>query len=261
MNLLKENLSMHKWTFDLLVDEVRSNFAQRLQVVSTGPLSITYLAHNFYNKNAPKLTLEKERDLNLKALSILDSEVELMNQYLNKYFKQGTLETNPEKIQTIESLLLEFSQIAESDESLKSTMCFFEKIILVKDVTFRGASHPHFLGTLFLSLPDDFDKKDVFTSIVHELAHQELFLFNFLDRLVNKNYDYHLIHAPYQNKMRPPIGRLHSLHALYRMIQFNKQDVYTKKFKENIQSFEEDELTDFSKFLLNDVYRKYEEVI
>jgi hypothetical protein len=87
------------------------------------------------------------------------------------------------------------------------------------------------------------------------MAHQELFLVNLLDRLVNEPWDYNQVHAPFQGIKRPPIGRLHSLWALYRMVQFqrstgNVNQKHQNLLRQNVKAFEDQELTSFAKKLV-----------
>jgi HEXXH motif-containing protein len=100
--------------------------------------------------------------------------------------------------------------------------------------------------------------KQLAVSVVHELAHQELFLMNLLDRLVNQPFDYNEIHAPFQGTKRPPIGRLHSyVGACTVWFSFKKyktgetdqkyQELLTDKISE---AFEDQELTPFGKKLV-----------
>lgn len=85
--------------------------------------------------------------------------------------------------------------------------------LLVENVSFRSASSPHAFGCIFFGESmNRLDYKNLAISLVHEMAHQELFLINLLDRLVEENADYSLAHAPFQGIVRPPIGRLHSLY-------------------------------------------------
>jgi hypothetical protein len=72
---------------------------------------------------------------------------------------------------------------------------------------------------------------------------------------VNQPFDYNEVHAPFQGVKRPPIGRLHSMWALYRMVQF--QNTYAEvdqKYRElllkNVEAFEDQELTPFGKKLV-----------
>ncbi len=126
----------------------------------------------------------------------------------------------------------------------------------LSNVGFRSASHPHFFGlVIFGDRVLDLSEKELAISILHEMAHQELFLVNLIDRLVVSDFDHHEIHAPFQGKSRPPIGRLHSLWALYRMIQFQKflGDVDRKHLsllKDNAVAFAEGELTPFAQNLV-----------
>ena len=115
--------------------------------------------------------------------------------------------------------------------------------VRVKSVNFRSASHPQIFGLILIG------------DGVHELAHQELFLINLLDRLVNQPFDYNEVHAPFQGTKRPPIGRLHSMWALYRMVQFQKlQNEADPKYRElllkNVEAFEDQELSPFGKKLV-----------
>lgn len=124
---------------------------------------------------------------------------------------------------------------------------------------FKSASHPHYFGTLFLAVADD--PVSVAISLVHEMAHQELFLINLVDRLVNATSDFNLVHAPYQGKTRPPIGRIHSAHALFRMIQLevelglNRAAQHAELLDTTVATFSEEELTPFARKLVNEVYQ------
>jgi len=132
-------------------------------------------------------------------------------------------------------------------------------VFRVRDSNFSGSSNPRawgicFLGDRFFDLSED--KRA--TSFVHEMAHQELFLINLLDRLARKEADSSLMFAPLQGKPRPPIKRLHSFWALFRMLQFARKydlerEEISLKFKQNASSFLEHELTDYGKKLIHSV--------
>lgn len=133
--------------------------------------------------------------------------------------------------------------------------------LLLGDVHFRSGSSPHAFGCIFLGEKmDSLAFESLAVSIVHEMAHQELFLFNLIDRLVNAEADFNLVHAPFQGIKRPPIGRLHSLYALFRMVEFEKladlpYERHQQLLLDTIYSFEEFELTDFAKQLLCSIER------
>lgn len=126
----------------------------------------------------------------------------------------------------------------------------------VTGVNFRSASHPHIFGLILIG--DGVRQQtsqQLAVSVVHEMAHQELFLVNLLDRLVNQPFDYNEVHAPFQGTKRPPIGRLHSLWALYRMVQFQRSTGEINKkhqdlLRQNTEAFEDQELTSFAKKLV-----------
>ena len=125
---------------------------------------------------------------------------------------------------------------------------------------FYGASHPHVASLILLG--DKFFKGSRFDqalSLVHEMGHQELFLINTLDRLVQTGSEYSMLHAPFQGKERPPIARLHSLFALFRMVQFERENGLNTSTNldllvANLSSFKENELTDFGSKVVENIH-------
>ena len=105
-----------------------------------------------------------------------------------------------------------------------------------------------------------YDAEALAISIIHELAHQELFLINLVDRLIRSDVDFRLAHAPYQNKPRPPIGRFHSAHALFRMIQLEESispesaERHQLLLAQTVETFLPNEVTDYGRTILNEVY-------
>lgn len=133
-------------------------------------------------------------------------------------------------------------------------------MIPLEDSGFGAASTPRLFGCIFITrrwLDQSFEKR--MTSLIHELAHQELFLVNLVDRLVHSSSDYSLAHAPLQGTERPPIGRLHSAHALFRMrnLQMSAGWEHTETNRllaETCRSFTGDELTPFAAEIVSKVY-------
>ena len=126
---------------------------------------------------------------------------------------------------------------------------------------FFGASHPKAIGIIaigsrFKTLAFQFQLR----SIVHELAHQELFLVNLLDRIILPGNEFHVAYAPLQKKERPLIGRIHSAHALFRMAQFEKRQSLqcetpsVQLLSQTIQTIPLQGLTDFGRFLVTEIY-------
>ena len=186
-------------------------------------------------------------DLNLKEL--------FRNQLIE--FKNCALSTVCEsQVQTLTTAIDIIRQ--NSTETFMELANLIDTFVLLESEHFRSASHPHFIGALFIKVQSCPSKLAI--SIVHELAHQELFLLNFTDRLINEQFDYNEIHAPFQNRSRPPIGRLHSAHALFRMIQFeNKIEPelaikHQKLLEETKLTFNQSELTQFCQGIIHDVY-------
>ncbi|MCI5072832.1 HEXXH motif-containing putative peptide modification protein [bacterium] len=142
--------------------------------------------------------------------------------------------------------------------SYKNTNETITHICFFKSDSWKSGSHPHFFGCIFLNIDQAIE--ELALAIVHELAHQELFLLNLIDRLVLSDSDYNLVHAPFQKRERPPIGRLHSAHALFRMRQFKKSAKQSTSdldltLKNTIKTFNSGrELTTFANKIIHDIY-------
>lgn len=172
--------------------------------------------------------------------------------------KSSPAELNAEQ-QT--ALLNSWTELANLDPSYGHQFAGVVKAMVpLDDSGFGAASSPHLFGCIFITrqwLAQSLEKR--MTSLVHELAHQELFLVNLVDRLVNSSSDYSLAHAPYQGTQRPPIGRLHSAHALFRMRNLQKQvgwkhDETDRVLAETCRSFTSEELTPLAAELVEKVY-------
>ncbi len=129
-----------------------------------------------------------------------------------------------------------------NDQSFSGTNLSSLIFLKYNSNSFASASHPHLLGAIFLTSKIDF--QDIYflsKSIIHELAHYELFLINFFDRLILEPHDQSLMFSPFQGRERPPIGRLHSYWAVFRMIQFS---IACQKYKqEDLDMLHATELT------------------
>jgi hypothetical protein len=152
------------------------------------------------------------------------------------------------------------SEIAPRTFALKDR--WVNSYMKLEDVGFRSGSHPHAFGCIFFGERiKEFTAQEVAVSMVHEMAHQELFLFNLLDRLVEAEADFKLVHAPFQGTVRPTIGRLHSLYALFRMVEFEKQaglrsDRHADLLFATAATFEPGDLTEYGKKLVSAVVRR-----
>ena len=255
------NISKGKWSFELIGPHFRSSLIKRLRkryvcnidAIQRLPLlGLTLLAYRkpddiFQIHDFDKIINSKTKSMNAKKVWSDLSE--------NIY--SGALPSNfthieIEKISASERLLnLHWEEISDLRANWITSYARLE------NVQFRSGSHPHAFGCLFfgekIQLMSDLELS---TSIVHEMAHQELFLINLLDRLIEEDFDFNMVHAPFQGKKRPPIGRLHSLYALFRMIQFQRRAgllpaKYESLFLETANSFSSSELTSFGHNLVN----------
>lgn len=167
---------------------------------------------------------------------------------LDKIAKEGSLTKFSDKEQ--EKITISLGHIKETNNG---NLQFINELSFIKmnSLQFKSASNPHLMGLIILTDQINYDEPYELTrSIVHELAHHELFLINFYDRLILENADGTNTFSPYQKIERPPIGRLHSLWALFRMIQYGKiEGKFVKNelilFNQTILTLENNIMTDF----------------
>lgn len=236
----KDLLGSGKFIFSLLVPALK----QQLNLAFPGeaPLFLKTMA---YYKVFPQELLRESREEEI--ISALQVKADLIQTGISI-----------QKIKQLPALDYGLCPMTEEDTRLLEL-----RICEVQGGTFRGASHPFFMGLLFFCPANFRSETEELMSIVHELAHQELFLLNTLDRLVSTSTNPRLIHSPLQGRERPAIGRLHSGHALYRMIQLEKkrptgnEEKFSRLLKATIQTFEPAELTDFG----NDLLTFYKEIL
>jgi hypothetical protein len=176
-------------------------------------------------------------------------------QALCAHFFEGTSVRAP--LPSEDALWIEsFCIIKDADPAMHASLeSWISHICMVDGGDFRSASHPHLFGCLFMQVQAD--PTALAISLVHEMAHQELFLINLLDRLVEEGFDHRLIHAPFQGRERPPIGRIHSGYALFRMTLFERRIGYASLGRHmdlldrTIATFSDNELTPFARSLID----------
>ncbi len=196
-------------------------------------------------------------------LNIGTSANQMLVQKLSRGDCQYSTITNPQREFELFSESVSFLQKNSPDfaTEVKAVLRHFIKVS--SHQKFAAASHPHVWGTIIIS--DHFlemTPAERSLSLVHESAHQELFLINLLDRLVAKESEFALVHAPFQGKERPPIARLHAAHVLYRMCQYNKQlgENYLQDImmlRQTLETFGQNDLTDFAQKALIYNYREF----
>ena len=159
----------------------------------------------------------------------------------------------------------EQEQIAAALDELKRIGTGYEhfiedlSFIKINSQDFKSASNPHLVGAIVLTNQINYNNCfELSKSIIHELAHQELFLINFFDRLTLEKSDGVNAYSSYQKKDRPPIGRLHSLWALFRMIQYgqyinNPIENEFKLFQSTLQTLSGNIMTDFGTALIETI--------
>lgn len=144
------------------------------------------------------------------------------------------------------------SEILEVIPELKASFDLIDHFVFYESSEWAASSQPHYFGAIFLK-SSLLKNGKLAETIVHELAHQELFGLNLLDRLVAEAADEKRTYAPFQRVERPTIGRLHAAHALYRVSQFYARA--EKTLDQTICTFDPGDLTELGSFLL-DCYRR-----
>ncbi len=238
LETVKRQLESGKFTFDLLIPKLQNQL------------------NSVLNQNQPLLSkmmnYYKLIDVS-NGTPISDYEILNIIQDKSELIQEGIEVIEFQKFPNVDYTKMYFTP--DEVALLEAQIC------IVKNAKFRGASHPFFLGVIFQCIENFKNEEEIHVSIVHELAHQELFLLNMLDRLVLTSNNPRLIHSPLQGKARPAIGRLHSAHALYRMIQLrdhlssqNKQ-IFSRYLNETVETFSSGDLSEFGEFLVT-IYKR-----
>ncbi len=255
------------WMFDELSPRFRSALMRRIGDAQDGlaialerrPLmELTLRAYGpeiarswqGFDVNSKFLTPSKETD-----------QFEVSGRIANKVSEEGRPASfTSEDISLIVKAERFLAEVAPTTFALKDR--WVNSYMKLENVGFRSGSHPHAFGCIFFGERiREFTVQEVAISMVHEMAHQELFLFNLLDRLVEAEADFKLVHAPFQGTVRPTIGRLHSLYALSRMVEFEKQagfssDRHADMLFATADTFEPADLTEYGTSLVNAVVRR-----
>lgn len=256
MNLsIQQHLKSGDWVVGEISDRLRIQLSQHQPSVDVEPgLTTRSLAH-------------------YKKLNLLDVKIESSSKGIDDLVVSNSAKLAIDSIlaREIEGASLSSGFSSSESEKLKSAIEIIRKsdkpieqllnklvqtFLKAENVHFRSASHPHLMGSIILSSKvTEQSMNQIAISIVHELAHQELYMLNLIDRLVVKAFDHNEIHAPFQGRKRPPIGRLHSMWALLRMVQFERKiganfERHADLLKQNCLAFDPQELTEFGKFLV-----------
>ncbi len=238
-----KNLILGNWSFDYLMPLFHEAVNLRCQTQG-----ITSNAHLFVKSLAAFTKIDKF-DYQISNKQFVQIPITLQN-----FLKKNSIPGDPVPCSSnVNTTFIETINLLQktSPQSYIAWENHIDGIVKISGGNFYGASHPHIIAVILLG--DKFfnsPTRDRALSLVHEMGHQELFLINTLDRLVQQGFEYSMLHAPFQGKERPPIARLHSLFALFRMVQFERENGILRSNNydllcDNIQSFRDGELTPF----------------
>lgn len=240
------------------IQSIAPSFKRRLEAglqIDSSTKCLSAMCMGYYGKVHPSHILIPRLSGAIEPMQISAEAKALVEAtFAKEYHGSGVCEFKAETREKLERAF-EIIEVANRDlSSLRKSI--ITGFLRVSGVNFRSASHPHIFGLILLGDGvREQTAQELAVSVVHEMAHQELFLVNLLDRLVNEPWDYNQVHAPFQGMKRPPIGRLHSMWALYRMVQFQRSigDInqkYQVLLQQNVEAFEGQELTSFAKTLV-----------
>jgi len=163
-------------------------------------------------------------------------------------------EFKPEYIERVQKTLVSIKK--NNPKIIGYLVDYVPFILIVKRNKALSLSTPHLFGAIILSENLFYSKEDLEITLVHELAHQELFLINLIDSLISEKFLSNMKYAPFQKKDRPPLGRLHASHALFRMTEYSiiSKKQYSNKIKCDfggmIESLDDCELSHLGKKIL-----------
>lgn len=261
---LLNSLEMDNWIIDDLTQSLKTELQNQLKFYYNSPLSIN--VSNYFLKT--DFTDEEFKDLTFPLVpNELNNRNGVFDFFLSNLKYQGNdlslqiaylEEENHFKLfQSIKKIETYYPKFQSMINDLNLFICFF------RGAHFLSTSNPKILGTIFLN-EQIFEKpEELDLTIVHELAHQELFLLNMVDLLIDKEMINNLSHARFQGYKRPPIGRFHSLHSIYRMTKYSELcdhplfATLIKEFAAAIEDLNINELSLLGKKMYKRIYMKY----
>ncbi len=262
---LINKLKNDNWLFNDLVEPFKIELQKKYSNFTNVPLPVN-VSNYFYET---KFTYLGENNQSYPVVLNLHSNNKAI---IDFFLKQLKYKGRNLSIEMAELNEVHFSRLVESvNEICRHDSFFFESInqinLLIcffKGENFISTSSPKLLGTIFINksvfetLPSEID-----ITIVHEMAHQELFLLNMVDLLIDSNKINNLAHARFQGYERPPIGRFHSLHSIFRMTKYAEKSghlLFEKLRVDYLNALDDlkvDELSSFGAKIYNQIYVEY----
>ena len=269
------DMKVGKWCFDSFVPAIRKALAARTASKNSTPensisglsLAALEVANNVsydivmqsQDSHRPVITGRRPEDPRSDAFW---NPVLQQLSYKGKY---GIVDLKSVTAKTRASLVDACAWIDEVDNDASialRTHCTY--LCCTEGGEFTSVSLPKALGIIFENPREDvLTFKDLAVILIHELGHQELFALNTADRLIDFSSDKELVHSPLQGYSRPPIGRLHSAHAIFRMLAFEIKakhqhiDGLKRDLRNTIATLKETSLTPFGRALVDDVYQTW----
>lgn len=256
-----ENLKNSAWNFQLILPIYLSTLHKSEFVANWTRLPVFYKSMLHFKKITHVQPPRTPKGKIYNPLTLHDSASQ---DYIKQVFGINCV-CNSIGRKELEDINKATKMLEEKDhETYKNFYSFADGLSVITGSTFRSGTHPHIWGLIFLN--NDYIKSEsrkVALSIVHEMGHLELYLINSLDRMIAPGEEKNNKFSPFQQRARPPLGRLHSAHALYRMILSNlsteeEKNEFRRILCDTCKTFDEEELTPFAKEILNVFKREAE---
>jgi hypothetical protein len=257
---IKDALVRGEWIFAFIFPEFRASLIESLLQKSGNRQQLQrvptcFLASALYRKEAPLREEVGGKLLSSVGVEIVDRDVRWERKFWEVAVeelvgKEASLRfVGDKESKRIEEAVAHVIRSFPASEAFQ----FIRQIVIYGGAKWIAASHPHYAGSLFIH-EDEIREESLAESIVHELAHQELFCLNLIDRLVLPAADYEYVYAPFQKRERPTIGRLHAAHSLYRSGQFSKEAAATDFLKQTLATLDRKNLTELGGVLVEKCY-------
>lgn len=259
-------LKSSRWAFEALLPRLRSALSERAEVSdmacrSTFGLCLEAFADRRLSSAERDYDSHGDRPLVIGGDRLTDDQHRLWKHVLRTLAPQDRKAHVTTDERLIQRLRRAIDWLADKDAiSYDALRRHVDYVCCIGGVDFTSSSHPQCFGVLFVNPKPTLTTDELAVILVHEMAHQELFLVNTQDRLVRPESDEEMVHAPLQGRPRPTIGRLHAAHALWRMLDAElRMDHHhvpglRRDLSETLATFARTGLTGFGSRLIAEVH-------
>ncbi len=217
LNMLTEQLGNGQWVIDTLLPLFREALEAAVGKSGQALTALTMLRYRLVETPPPELIggpefLVEQRD-DPATRSFWDRAAGHIKMD-TRYRPAGEAESVSVRA------ALDFMNAADPN-AYAALRCCIRHIVLLEGAPFGAKVHPWFFGCIFChehtlsTAPEEMS-----VTLMHELAHHELFLINLVDRLIALVADQDRRSVPWTSRKRPTIDRIHEAHAFFRTVRY-----------------------------------------